>query len=207
MQKNRFTIMLVFLSIVLFTVTSALAQAEVPKGNGTLSVVIDADPPTIDPHSSSSTLVFVVGYHVFEGLYALDGSFKPIPMLAETLPEISRDKLTYTISLRQGLSFHNGDPVTVEDVVASIKRWGARSKYGKGIFKHLESIAAVDQKTIVIKMKRPTGTVVTALAMPNGGAFIYPKDLCEKYADKPLEEYVGTGPFKFVECARTSTLK
>ncbi|NLT95685.1 MAG: ABC transporter substrate-binding protein [Clostridia bacterium] len=170
-----------------------------PKKGGTLEVVIDADPPTIDPHSSTTTLTFVVGYHIFEGLYTLDEEFKPISMLAQDLPQISEDNLTYTISLREGLKFHNGKAVTSEDVVASLKRWGSLSSYGKTLFQNLDSLKAIDEKTIELKLKSPNGTTLVTLAMPNGGAFIYPKELVEKYPDKPLEEFIGTGPFKFVD--------
>jgi peptide/nickel transport system substrate-binding protein len=106
--------------MMLFTTFSA-AEA---KTGGVLKVVLDADPPTLDPHASTTTLVFVVGYHMFEGLYSLDKNLNPIPMLAADLPEISEDKLVYTIKLRPDLKFHNGKDVTAEDVVASIHRWG-----------------------------------------------------------------------------------
>ncbi|MDN5323575.1 MAG: peptide/nickel transport system substrate-binding protein [Clostridia bacterium] len=170
-----------------------------PKMGGVLQVVIDADPPTIDPHASSTTLTFVVGYHIFEGLYTLDEQLKPIPMLAEDFPKISNDALTYTFKLRTGLKFHNGNSVTAEDVVASLKRWGNMSKYGKSLFKNVEAVEAKDEQTVELKLTKPTGTTLVSLAMPNGGAFIYPKELCEKYPDKPMEEFIGTGPFKFVE--------
>ena len=71
-------------------VTSSVAG---PKMGGVLKVILDEDPPTLDPHSSSTTLVFVVGYHMFEGLYSLDENLNPFPMLAADLPEISEDNL------------------------------------------------------------------------------------------------------------------
>lgn len=173
--------------------------ASEPQKGGILKVVIDADPPTIDPHSSTTTLAFVVGYHIFEGLYTLDEEFKPIPMLAQDLPEISEDNLTYTIKLRSGLKFHNGEPVTIHDVVASLNRWGSMGSYGKTFYQNLERITVIDEETFQLKLKEPNGTALITLAMPNGGAFIYPKELVEKYPDTPLQEFVGTGPFKFVE--------
>ena len=75
------------------------SSAAEPKTGGVLKVVLDADPPTLDPHASTTTLVFVVGYHMFEGLYSLDESLNPIPMLAAGLPEISENTLVYTIKL------------------------------------------------------------------------------------------------------------
>jgi len=179
--------------------TENKAENSGPQTGGVLKVAIDAEPPTIDPHASSTNLTFQVGYHIFEGLYALDEEFKPVPMLAKDLPETSKDSLQYTIKIREGIKFHNGNEVTSEDVIASLKRWGSMSKYGKAIFKNVESIEAKDKYTIVLKLTKPTGTTLVSLAMPNGGAFIYPKELCEKYSDKPLKEFIGTGPFQFVE--------
>jgi len=196
MKSKIFLGLILTLYIIMLFVPLSAAEA---KMGGVLKVVLDADPPTLDPHTSTTTLVFVVGYHMFEGLYSLDESLNPVPMLAADLPEISDDKLVYTIRLRPGLKFHNGKDVTAEDAVASVKRWGKMSSYGKSIFKNVESIEAKDTLTIELKLTKPTGVTLVSLAMPNGGAFIYPKDICEKYPDKQVEENIGTGPFKFVE--------
>lgn len=198
-MKHRIFAYIVAILCVVLLLSGGTAQAAEGKRGGILKVVIDADPPTLDPHSSTTTLVFAVGYHIFEGLYALDGSFAPIPMLAESMPVISKDQLTYTITLRKNIKFHDGSPLTADDAAASIKRWGARSSYGKAVFKNLDSLKIIDNRTIELKLKKPTGATLVSLAMPNGGAFIYPKALCEKYADKPLAEFIGTGPFSFVE--------
>lgn len=200
-MKGKFVlrVFVVFFAVLFLCVEGSAISAESGKMGGTLKVVIDADPPTIDPHASSTTLAFVVGYHMFEGLYSLDESLKPIPMLAVDLPKISSDKLVYTFSLRKGLKFHNGKKLTSQDVVASLKRWGSMSKYGKSIFKNVDCVKALDNSTVELRLTKPTGTALVSLAMPNGGAFIYPKELCEKYPGKPLAEFVGTGPFRFVE--------
>ena len=170
-----------------------------PQHGGVLRVVLDADPPTIDPHASNTTLTFVVGYHMFEGLYTLDNGLDPIPMLAADFPKYSEDFRTYTISLRPGLKFHNGNSVTADDVVASLNRWGAMASAGRTLFRNIEGVKAVDELTVEITLKEPSGSTLVNLSMPNGGAFIYPKEIVEKYMDKPLEEFVGTGPFEFVE--------
>lgn len=199
MNSRKLTRWLVLGLSAVLVLALLVPPAAAEKKGGILKVVIDADPPTIDPHASSTTLVFVVGYHMFEGLLALDASMKPVPMLAADLPQLSADKKVYTFTLRSGLKFHNGQPVTADDVVASIVRWGAMSNYGKAIFKNVETVRALDAGTIEMRMTQPTGTVLVSLAMPNGGAFIYPKALCEKYPGKAMSEFVGTGPFQFIE--------
>ena len=90
MKSKVFLVLILALCIMMLFITSSVAAAE-PKMGGVLKVVLDADPPTLDPHASSTTLVFVVGYHMFEGLYSLDENLNPIPMLAADLPEIRDD--------------------------------------------------------------------------------------------------------------------
>jgi len=196
-MKSKFFLGLILtLSIMMLFVTSYASE---PKMGGVLKVVMETSPPTIDTHATGTTLAFIVGYHIFEGLFTLDENLKPIPMLAADLPEISDDKLVYTIKLRPDLKFHNGKDVTAEDAVASLKRWGKMGTRGKYLFENVDSIEAKDLLTLELKLTKPTAITLVFLAMPAGGAFIYPKDLCEKYPDKPMEEYIGTGPFKFVE--------
>ena len=69
--------------------------------------------------------------HIYEGLYAVDAKAQPIPMLAEGMPAVSKDGLSYTFKLRKGIKFHNGKEMTSADVVASLNRWGGQSIYGK----------------------------------------------------------------------------
>ena len=97
----------------------ALAQ----KRGGVLRIANLGEPPTLDAHWTTATLTEVLTNHLYEGLYALDEGYRPIPMLAEALPAVSPDGLTYTIQLRQGIKFHNGKEMTSDDVVASLKRW------------------------------------------------------------------------------------
>ena len=63
-------------------------------------------------------------------------------MLAESLPAVSPDGLTYTFKLRQGIKFHNGKEMTSDDVVASLKRWGKQSIYGKDLFTYVAGAAS-----------------------------------------------------------------
>ncbi len=166
---------------------------------GTLEVVIDAEPPTIDMHVSTTTLVYNVGWHIFEQLYTLDEEFDVIPMLAADMPEISEDKLTYSIKLREGVTFHNGDEMTSADVLASLERWGEVSGNGKSLFEKVDSIEADGDYGIVINLTEPIGTVLVYLAIPNGGAAIYPEAIVSGAGAESVDEFVGTGPFEFVE--------
>ncbi len=78
------------------------------------------------------TTAFIVrnhGYMIYDTLFALDGELKIKPQMVDTW-KISDDKLTWTFTLRDGLEFHDGQPVTTEDVIASLKRWATRDSLG-----------------------------------------------------------------------------
>ena len=110
----------------------AALPAEAQKRGGVLRVGILGEPPALDAHWSTTALVETLTNHVYEGLYTLDQNNRPIPMLAESLPAVSPDQLTYTFKLRPGVRFHNGKELGAEDVVASLKRWGQQAELGEG---------------------------------------------------------------------------
>src|SRR2546422_2878758 len=113
--------------IAILLVASSVSDAQTPKRGGVLRIGNLGEPPSLDPHWGTQTITEVLANHVFEGLYALDEGYRPIPMLADGMPTVSKDGLTYGIKLRKGVKFHNGKEVTSDDVVASLLRWGKRS--------------------------------------------------------------------------------
>src|SRR5690606_11760505 len=94
-----------------------------PVMGGELRVAITGDPPTLDPHTSTAVIVLEITSHIAEYLYARDADGQVQPMLAAELPTISADGLSYTIPLRQGVPFHDGQILDADDVVASLDRW------------------------------------------------------------------------------------
>src|SRR2546427_6310713 len=120
--------------IAILLLASSVSDAQTPKRGGVLRIGNLGEPPSLDPHWGTQTITEVLANHVFEGLYALDEGYRPIPMLADGMPTVSKDGLTYGIKLRKGVKFHNGKEVTSDDVVASLLRWGKRSVYGKSLF-------------------------------------------------------------------------
>ena len=117
--------------------TALEVRAQTPKKGGVLKVAVLGDPPTLDAHWTTANFVEVIAQHIYESLYTLDQSYQPIPVLAEALPAVSADGLTYTIKLRQGIRFHNGKEMASEDVVASLKRWGGYAVQAKAIWRIL----------------------------------------------------------------------
>ena len=193
------TLVLTALAAALVAAGPAPAQ-ERPKKGGIVRIGNLGEPPTLDAHWTTATLSEVLTNHLYEGLYAMDEGYRPIPMLAEGMPAVSADGLTYTVKLRRGIKFHNGKEMTADDVVASLKRWGQQSQYGRALFAVVTDVRGVDPYTVEIRLKQKSAAVLVSLAAPNNFGAIYPKEIAEKF--KPQEkvtEFVGTGPFKLAE--------
>ncbi|WFU76858.1 ABC transporter substrate-binding protein [Bradyrhizobium sp. CB2312] len=152
----------------------------------------------IDPIMTTAYITRDHGYMVYDTLIATDANFKIQPQMADW--KISDDKLTYTFTLREGLKWHDGTPVTAEDCVASVKRWAAVDGMGQKLLDFTASIEATDAKTITLKLKEPYGLVLESIGKPSSRvAFMMPKRLAETPPDKQIPEQIGSGPFKFVQ--------
>src|ERR1700750_3207461 len=127
------------------------------------------------------------GYIIYDTLLAEDSNFKIQPQMAEY--KVSDDKLTYTFTLRDGLKWHDGTPVTAEDCVVSLKRWGKADGMGQKLMDFTASIDATDAKTITLKLKEPYGLVLESIGKPSSVVpFMMPKRVAETPADQPRTE-------------------
>jgi peptide/nickel transport system substrate-binding protein len=175
---------------------SAATAMTTPVEAKTITAVMHADLRT----PGMVTTAYIVrdfGYMIFDTLLAEDANFKIQPQMAEW--KVSDDKLTYTFTLRDGLKWHDGAPVTAEDCVASLKRWGKTDGMGQKLMDFTASIEATDAKTITLKLKEPYGLVLESIGKPSSLVpFMMPKRMAETPTDKPLPEFIGSGPFKFV---------
>ena len=174
-----------------------------PKKGGVVHAALNTDAPTIDWTSSTATITRAIAWHIFEQLFAFDNAFSLRPMIAEGF-EVSDDKLTYTIKVRQGVKFHDGATVTAEDVVASIKRWGAISGGGQETVGRIKDIKAVDDATVEINLDSVFTPLIGNLADVKQALIILPAKVAEAAGEKPLEDdqLIGTGPYQFVSWAR-----
>src|SRR6266496_814231 len=170
------------------------AFAAPPKG-GAANLAMIGEPQTLDPMASTADLVSTIMQHVYEPLYTFDANWNVAPMLAESMPAISKDGLVYTISLRKGVKFHNGKEMTSDDVVASLKRWMEMAPRGKAVAKEVKSLEAKGPYTVVIALNRPYAPLPAHFALPSGFAVIMAKDSIAN----PLTQFVGTGPYMFKE--------
>jgi peptide/nickel transport system substrate-binding protein len=163
-----------------------------------LRVVPHADLKIVDPYTTTATITLMHGQMIYDQLFAWNSKLEPKPQMVDHY-EISPDRLVYTFTLRPGLKFHDGQPVTTRDVIASLKRWMARDVLGQAMNPFVEEFVANDDKTFVLRLKEPFGFVETALAISAGTA---PVIMREKDAAtdpfKNISETIGSGPFKFV---------
>jgi peptide/nickel transport system substrate-binding protein len=184
-------------AIAVATLSVALAAAS-PADAKTITAVMHSDLRVIDPGFTTAYITRDHGYMVYDTLLAEDSSFRIQPQMADW--KVSDDKLTYTFTLRDGLKWHDGAPVTAEDCVASLKRWGRNDGMGQKLMDFTASIEATDAKTITLKLKEPYGLVLESIGKPSSLVpFMMPKRLAETPPGQQIKEQIGSGPFKFVQ--------
>ena len=194
-SRRKFTTIASALSVL--ALSAALSPQAFAAGK-TITAVMHSDLRVIDPIMTTAYITRDHGYMVYDTLLATDSSFKIQPQMADW--KVSDDKLTYTFTLRDGLKWHDGTPVTAEDCVASLQRWGKRDGMGQKLMDFTASLEATDAKTITLKLKEPYGLVLDLLGKPSSLVpFMMPKRLAETPGDKPIPEQIGSGPFKFVQ--------
>ncbi|HVV39765.1 MAG TPA: ABC transporter substrate-binding protein [Nitrobacter sp.] len=178
--------------------STALPLRARAAGGKTITAVMHSDLRIIDPGLTTAYITRDHGYMIYDTLLAMDSNFKIQPQMAEY--KVSDDKLTYTFTLRDGLKWHDGPPVTAEDCVASLQRWGKKDGMGQKLMEFTASLTAADPKTIVLKLKEPYGLVLDSIGKPSSLVpFMMPKRIAETPADKAIPEQIGSGPFKFVK--------
>src|ERR1700743_1181521 len=180
-----------------FALSAALATPAL-AATKTITAVMHSDLRFLDPIITTAYIQRDYGYMVYDTLLAMDSNFKIQPQMAEY--KVSDDKLTYTFTLRDGLKWHDRTPVTAEDCVASLKRWGKRDGMGQKLMDFTASLEATDAKTITLKLKEPYGLVLESIGKPSSVVpFMMPKRVAETPAGQPIAEQIGSGPFKFVK--------
>ncbi|MCG3421204.1 ABC transporter substrate-binding protein [Oceanobacillus jordanicus] len=173
-------------------------QAGEPIEGGALNVAFSSDPDTLDWMSTGATATRDVGWHIFETLFTLDKDYQIKPMIAEDY-KVSDDQKVYSITIREGVNFHDNSAVTAEDVVASIERWRKVSSVGTIANDYIEAVEAVDELTVEITLNEVYNSLMSDMAAPKSALMIIPKEISEAAGERPLtaEQYIGTGPFKF----------
>ena len=161
---------------------------------GNLTAVLESEVVFIDPHSTTANITRTFHFMTHDTLFAMDQAGSIQPQMVDTY-KVSDDKLVYSFTLRDGLSFHDGAAVTATDVVASLKRWAPKDALGRMLMAATANLEVTDPKTVTLKLKEPFPLVLQVLGKPNAIVpFIIPARLA---AEEKITDITGSGPFIF----------
>jgi peptide/nickel transport system substrate-binding protein len=185
------------LTRLLLVAFALLANAVPARAETVLRVVMNSDLKILDPIWSGAYVVRDHSYMIYDTLFATDANGEIRPQMVDRT-EISSDGLTYTFTLRDGLKWHDGQPVTAEDCIASIERWASRDAVGQKLMTFVASITARDPKTFELQLKEPSGLVLPALGKPDVNVpFMMPKRVAQTPGNSQITDTMGSGPFIF----------
>ena len=163
----------------------------------TLKVVPHSNLAILDPIWTTQYMVRNHGYMIYDTLFGTDEKSQIRPQMVERWT-VSPDNRLWTFTLRNGLAFHDDQPVTGEDVIASLERWGKRDTMGQKLFSFIQRMDTPDARTFRIFLREACGIMLEALGKPSSNVpFIMPKRVADTPADRQIEDYTGSGPYVF----------
>lgn len=165
------------------------------SSGGDIVVAISAEPDQLDPHKSTAYASFQVLENVYDTLVQPNEELEMEPALAESW-ETSEDQLTWTFKLQEGVTFHDGEDFTADDVVYSYERIIDEELSNAYRFESVKSVRAVDDNTVEITVKRPTPNLLALIGGFKGMAIVSEQNV--KTGDIGRNP-VGTGPFMLEE--------
>ena len=181
-----------------FLVGAALTAAAPASAQQTvLRVVPHSNLAVLDPIWTTAYMSRNHGYMIYDTLFGTDEKGVIKPQMVESWTE-SPDHRLWTFKLRKGLEFHDGKPVTPDDVIASLQRWGKRDAMGSALFQFVQRMDSPAPDTFRIFLGEACGFMLEALGKPSSNVpFIMPKRVADTDPFKQIEEYVGSGPYIF----------
>jgi peptide/nickel transport system substrate-binding protein len=178
-------------------IATGLGAPAIAQGNAkVLRCAPEANLASIDPIWTTATVAINHGYMVYDTLFGVDLSLTPRPQMAAG-HTVSDDGRTWTITLRDGLTFHDGEQVRSTDCIASIDRWSKRASWGQALGAVTQEMTVLDDKRFTIHLKKPFALTTYALGV--AGCFIMPERVAKTDPFKQITESIGSGPFKFVK--------
>ena len=182
----------------------AAAQAPTPTNQRLLRFIPQSDLSVLDPMWTTAYVTRNHGFMVFDTLFGMDSQYKPSPQMVAGFKTENDGKL-WTLGLRSGLRFHDGEPVRAQDCVASIARWAKRDAFGQALMAATDELSAKDDRTIVFRLRRPFPLLPAALGKTQTYVpVIMPERLAKTDAGTQVTEMIGSGPFRFVAAERVA---
>jgi peptide/nickel transport system substrate-binding protein len=167
------------------------------KKGGTLRFVPHAELRQLDPMATGGQVTRNHAFMVYDTLFGIDAELAVKPQMVETFVSSDGGR-RWSFTLRDGLRFHDGQAVTAEDAVESLRRWSRRDVLGRLLAVHTAQLAAADRKTFTLELSEPFGPVLEALGASSSHVpFIMPARIAAAPDTAPVNEPVGSGPFKF----------
>jgi peptide/nickel transport system substrate-binding protein len=177
------------------TTTLLMAPALARADSQPLRFVPNANLSSIDPIWTTALVAQEHGYLVFDTLYGIDDAGQSRPQMCAG-HELADDKLTWTFTLRDGLTFHDGEKVLARDCVMSLRRWGSRDSFGQALMAATSEIVAIDDRRFQIRLKAPFGQMLYGLGARN--CFMMPERMAMIPSSEQIKEAIGSGPFRFL---------
>ena len=180
----------------------ALPYVARAQGSRVLRFIPQADLAVLDPTITTATVTRNHAFMMFDTLYGLSASGETVPEMVAG-HQVEDDGKRWTLTLRDGLAFHDGAPVRAADCVASLRRWGRQDPFGKTLLAATDELSAPDDRTIVFRLKAPFPLLPLALAKTVPRApLMMPARVIPADAGVAVTEMVGSGPFRFVAAER-----
>ena len=167
-----------------------------PANARVLRFVPQANLTVLDPIITTAAVTLNHGWMVWDTLFGVNAAQQAKPQMAEGYT-VSDDGRTYLIKLRQGLKWHDGEPVRAQDCAASLARWAVRDTFGQTVAKSVDAWGVAGDQTVKVTLKRPFPLLIDAIAMQT--SFIMPERLAKTDPFKAITEIVGSGPFRFLK--------
>ncbi len=169
----------------------------------TVHFVPQADLALLDPVFNTALVTRNHGFLVFDQLYGLDDSLQPQPQMVAG-HVVEDDGRTWRMTLREGMTFHDGTPVLARDAVASIERWARNDPFGQNVRAVTDELSAPSDRVLQFRLKKPFPLLTAALAKPSSYCPVMPERLARTPASQQVTEMVGSGPFRFLAGERVA---
>lgn len=186
----------------IFNAAAAAMLARPALGQGlsqgrarTLRFVPQSNLASPDPVWTTATIATIHGHMVWDSLYGVDTKLSPKRQMVAG-EEVYDDGLSWTLHLRDGLVFHDNEPVRAVDCVASIRRWAERNAFGQLLNERLAEMRALDDRRIQLRLTRPYLLLPYALGATS--CFMMPERIARTPGTTQIKEFIGSGPFRFL---------
>ncbi len=186
-----------FLGVAAGAAVSAIAKPALAQPTKLLKFIPESDVAIVDPVWTTATVTRNHGYLVFDTLYGQNAAygFEPQMVAGHTVED---DGKLWRLTLREGLRFHDGEPVRAQDVVPSIRRFSARDAFGRALMDATDELSAESDRVVKFRLKRPFPLLPAALGKTGTSMpCIMPERFAVTDPNKQVTEMIGSGPFRF----------